>query len=219
MRSSSGRGKGGRFSIRRRGQQLQYPFRGNGKAALEQLLNKPPPNLIVLDMLLPATGFDGWRFLAQRPLVPALAAIPVVITTALTIACDDWASALGATGLVKKPFDPDTLLAEVRRCLAAAAPTPARERVLVVEDQPRSRETLHLVLELNGFQVEDAANGAEGVQKAMSWQPDVAVVDIGLPLLDGYEVFPGHEAAPDPGGCDGGRRLPIRCLPAGAGRS
>jgi CheY-like chemotaxis protein len=174
----------------------------DGQAALEYLRNPPPPDLIVLDMMLPATGFDGWRVLARRPLVPALAAIPVVITTALSIACDEWASALGASGLVKKPFDPDELLAEVRRCLAAAAPTvtpsasrlpavpttPARERVLVVEDQRMSRETLHLLLELNGFQVEDAEDGAEGVQKALCWQPDVAVVDIGLPVLDGYEV-------------------------------
>jgi CheY-like chemotaxis protein len=158
-------------------------------------------------MLLPATGFDGWRFLARRPLVPALAAIPVVITTALSIACDEWASALGATGLVKKPFDPDELLTELRRCLAAAAPTvspspavpsasrlravpttPGRDRVLVVEDNPLSRATLHLLLELNGFQVEDAEDGAEGVRRALGWQPDVAVVDIGLPVLDGYEV-------------------------------
>jgi CheY-like chemotaxis protein len=92
--------------------------------ALDYLFHHLPPNLILLDMLLSRPGYDGWRFLARHRLVPALAAIPVVITTALGIASDEWARSLGATGLLKKPFDPDTLLAEVRRCLRQDGPSP-----------------------------------------------------------------------------------------------
>jgi CheY-like chemotaxis protein len=65
--------------------------------------------------------------------------------------------------------------------------TPPR-RVLIVEDNPDSREMLRAVLNVWGCQVEVAADGAQGVRKALDWQPEVAVVDIGLPLLDGYEV-------------------------------
>ena len=61
-------------------------------------------------------------------------------------------------------------------------------RVLIVEDNPDSREMLRTVLNVWGHQVEVAADGAQGVRKALDWQPEVAVVDIGLPLLDGYEV-------------------------------
>jgi CheY-like chemotaxis protein len=61
-------------------------------------------------------------------------------------------------------------------------------RVLVVEDNPDARDTLCLLLRLSGFQVEQARDGAEGVRKALAWRPEAAVVDIGLPLLDGYEV-------------------------------
>ena len=61
-------------------------------------------------------------------------------------------------------------------------------RVLVVEDQPDSRETLRMLLEVWGHEVDEAGDGLEGVQKALSWRPDVAVVDIGLPCLDGWEV-------------------------------
>jgi CheY-like chemotaxis protein len=61
-------------------------------------------------------------------------------------------------------------------------------RVLVVEDNPEGRQTLQLLLEVWGHQVEAAGDGAEGIQKALAWQPDVAVIDIGLPLLDGYQV-------------------------------
>jgi two-component system, sensor histidine kinase len=65
---------------------------------------------------------------------------------------------------------------------------PASRRVLLVEDHPDGREMLRLLLELYGYQVEEAADGRDGVEKALAWAPEVAVVDIGLPLLDGYEV-------------------------------
>lgn len=61
-------------------------------------------------------------------------------------------------------------------------------RVLVVEDNPDSRETLRLLLNLWGHQVEVAEDGVTGVEKALGWEPEVAVVDIGLPKMDGYEV-------------------------------
>jgi two-component system CheB/CheR fusion protein len=61
-------------------------------------------------------------------------------------------------------------------------------RVLVVEDNPDSRQTLCLLLSLWGFQVEQAEDGEEGLRKALEWRPEAAVVDIGLPRLDGYEM-------------------------------
>jgi CheY-like chemotaxis protein len=65
---------------------------------------------------------------------------------------------------------------------------PASRRVLVVEDNPDGREMLKLLLRLCGHQVEGAKDGREGVEKALAWRPEVAVLDIGLPVLDGYEV-------------------------------
>jgi two-component system, sensor histidine kinase len=64
----------------------------------------------------------------------------------------------------------------------------ARWRVLVIEDHPDGRESLRRLLELLGHRVEVAADGQEGVQKGVTTEPEVAVVDIGLPRLDGYEV-------------------------------
>jgi CheY-like chemotaxis protein len=61
-------------------------------------------------------------------------------------------------------------------------------RILVVEDDPDSRESLKRVLELNGHSVEVAPDGIAGVAKAAQWHPDIAIVDIGLPKLNGYAV-------------------------------
>jgi CheY-like chemotaxis protein len=68
-------------------------------------------------------------------------------------------------------------------------------RVLVVEDHPDGRASLRLLLQAWGYEVEVAADGGEGVEKALSWRPDVAVVDIGLPVLSGFEVAQRTRAA------------------------
>jgi len=60
--------------------------------------------------------------------------------------------------------------------------------VLIVEDNPDGRETLRVLLTLLGFDVEVAADGLEGVRKGLELRPQAAVVDIGLPEMDGYQV-------------------------------
>jgi CheY-like chemotaxis protein len=57
-----------------------------------------------------------------------------------------------------------------------------------VEDNPDGRETLRALLELYGFRVAVAADGAEGIEMGLALRPWAAVIDIGLPKLDGYEV-------------------------------
>jgi signal transduction histidine kinase/ActR/RegA family two-component response regulator len=61
-------------------------------------------------------------------------------------------------------------------------------RVLVVEDKDDARESLRAVLELAGHEVRCAADGASAIDVAAEWPPEIALVDIGLPGLDGYEV-------------------------------
>jgi DNA-binding response OmpR family regulator len=60
--------------------------------------------------------------------------------------------------------------------------------ILLVEDNPDGRESLRLLLSMLGHEVEVAADGDEGVRKALDHHPEVAIVDIGLPKLDGYQV-------------------------------
>jgi signal transduction histidine kinase/ActR/RegA family two-component response regulator len=61
-------------------------------------------------------------------------------------------------------------------------------RVLLVEDSQDSRKMLKLLLQSEGHGVLEAATGPEGVAAIVQHQPDVAIVDIGLPGLNGYEV-------------------------------
>jgi two-component system, sensor histidine kinase len=64
----------------------------------------------------------------------------------------------------------------------------AGRTVLVIEDNEDARETMQLLLEMWGYEVATAADGQEGLDKALHDRPAVAIVDIGLPKLDGYEV-------------------------------
>jgi CheY-like chemotaxis protein len=89
---------------------------GDAAEALCVLRGPAPPALVLLDMLFPRRpDADGWHFLSQRQQAPALRPVPVVITTALGNASPEWAESLGAGGYLRKPFDADRLLAEVRR--------------------------------------------------------------------------------------------------------
>jgi CheY-like chemotaxis protein len=60
--------------------------------------------------------------------------------------------------------------------------------ILIVEDNDDAREALRMLLELDGHLVEAAAEGGQALEIVRAKDPDVALVDIGLPGIDGYEV-------------------------------
>jgi signal transduction histidine kinase/DNA-binding response OmpR family regulator len=65
---------------------------------------------------------------------------------------------------------------------------PRSTRILIVEDNDDARETLRVMLEQDGHEVLTAATGEDGLDRALSRAPAVALVDLGLPDLDGFEV-------------------------------
>jgi two-component system, OmpR family, KDP operon response regulator KdpE len=64
-------------------------------------------------------------------------------------------------------------------------PTPV---VVAIEDDPQIRRFLRTGLESRGFQVHEAETGAQGVAEAANRRPDLVILDLGLPDLDGVEV-------------------------------
>jgi CheY-like chemotaxis protein len=63
-----------------------------------------------------------------------------------------------------------------------------RQRILVVDDNRDSADSLSMLLRLAGHEVLTAYDGEAGLEVARRWKPDVVLLDIGLPRLDGYEV-------------------------------
>lgn len=62
------------------------------------------------------------------------------------------------------------------------------KRVLVVDDNQPSAQTLAWVMELNGYEVVACFDGASAVATAQSFHPDIVLLDLGMPVMDGYEV-------------------------------
>ena len=60
---------------------------------------------------------------------------------------------------------------------------------LVIDDEPQIRRLLRVTLEANGYQVVDAASGQEGLVQAAQCRPNVIVLDLGLPDMDGISVL------------------------------
>jgi PAS domain S-box-containing protein len=69
-------------------------------------------------------------------------------------------------------------------------------RVLIVDDNSDMRTTLRMLLQLGGHEVEEAADGIQGLEMLLRLRPDVAFVDLGLPGRDGYELAQAVRSAP-----------------------
>lgn len=101
----------------------------------------------------------------------------------------------GATFSVRLPLLPPERRSELpvkqretRQAPAKAAESAGAIRVLLVEDVEDIRQMMRMVLEIEGFEVVVAEDGRTGLKRASVFHPDVALVDIGLPEIDGYEV-------------------------------
>lgn len=103
-----------------------------------------------------------------------------------TVTAHSEGAGKGSTFTVQLPLAAD---AGGAGSLATARPEQNKGcRVLLVEDNEDNRQTLAAVLGIYGHTVTEAVDGSEGLQMASSNPPDVAVVDIGLPGIDGYEL-------------------------------
>jgi PAS domain S-box-containing protein len=94
---------------------------------------------------------------------------------------------LGSEFVIRLPATPmPDVLPEA--ALPAPRPEQAGKRILVVDDNHDAAESLRLLLELQGHEVRLAGDGQAGLAMAQAFRPEVLLLDIGLPILNGYEV-------------------------------
>lgn len=99
----------------------------------------------------------------------------------------------GTTMTVRLPRIPEPVSSEA----PGSIPVTPRRKILVVEDNADAREMLIQLLELGGHEVQGAADGPTGLDLALRLRPDFALVDIGLPGMDGFEVARALRAQPE----------------------
>jgi CheY-like chemotaxis protein len=147
------------------------------------------PSAIILDILMP--DIDGWTVLAALKGDPSLADIPVVIVTIV----DEQRRgiALGAAGYLTKPIDRDRLIDILSPYRRATEPS----TVLVVEDDEEQRRLVRELLCARGWVVREAANGRLALDALEERLPDILLLDLMMPEMDGFGVVAALQANPE----------------------
>jgi CheY-like chemotaxis protein len=146
-----------------------------------RLAREARPDAITLDIIMPE--LDGWTVLRELKADPELDDIPVVLVTIL--GDREMGYTLGAADYLTKPIDADALL----RALGRFMPAGPRAEVLVVDDDPATREMLRRTLAKGGWTVAEAADGREALTRLEHAAPAIVLLDLMMPGVDGFEVL------------------------------
>ncbi len=153
----------------------------NAMGAME-LAIKYRPFAITLDIIMP--GKDGWDILHELKNDPQTKDIPVICISILDNR--DMGLSLGAIEYIIKPINKDQLMEELQRL-------EKRGRIydiLIVDDEPQAVELLAQYLkEENHYTVRKAYGGKEGLSRIKESLPDLIILDLMMPEVDGFEVI------------------------------
>ncbi|MBI1997734.1 MAG: response regulator [Deltaproteobacteria bacterium] len=138
------------------------------------------PAAITLDVIMP--DLDGWTVLAAIKGDPELADIPVILMTIVDEKNRGYS--LGATDYIVKPVDRQRLSGVLRNICGAVG-----RQVLLVDDDDMMRRGMRLTLEKDGWQVSEAENGRIALARLAETRPDVIVLDLMMPEMDGFEFL------------------------------
>jgi PAS domain S-box-containing protein len=140
------------------------------------------PAAITLDVMMP--DMDGWAVLSALKADPELQQVPVIM---LTMVDDKQRGfALGAAEYLMKPVDRERLIGAISSHHGQRSGPP---NILVVEDDQSTREMLRRMLEREGWQVSEADNGEAALGRVAERRPDLILLDLMMPKMDGFEVI------------------------------
>jgi len=156
----------------------------NGAEGL-RIAKELKPDAITLDVMM--QGMDGWSVLEQLKADPDLMHIPVVMISIV----DDRTRgfALGAAGYLTKPIDRQKLVDTLKLFHKKIARPLVFGQVLVIDDDPNQRDMVIRTLEKEGWVVEEAENGLEGLKMLDIFAPDLILLDLMMPEMDGFQFL------------------------------
>jgi signal transduction histidine kinase/DNA-binding response OmpR family regulator len=160
----------------------------NGEQGL-RLAHDIQPAVITLDVMMP--DMDGWSVLRALKADPTLRHIPVIMLTMM----DDRSRgySLGAVDYLTKPVDRELLYKTLSRYYRDGS----SRSVMVVEDDLEIREMMMRTLEKVGWNVSEAGNGREALDLLAVKAPDLILLDLMMPVMDGFSFLTEMRARPE----------------------
>lgn len=160
-------------------QELGYIVHTSGDDISVSQVNEMGPDLILLDVMMPE--FNAMRFLEELKKSPCRNT-PVIMTSLVGGKFEEDSLRLGAVDFFRKPLDFKKLNERIKTLTG-------RKTILVVDDDPTILRLLEVRLGSMGYTVETAPTGTEAIKQAKNIKPDVILVDVVLPDIDGLEVI------------------------------
>ncbi|MEP6733662.1 MAG: response regulator [bacterium] len=164
----------------------------SGEAALE-LATRQPLALITLDIMLP--GMDGWEFLSRIKTIPGLRRIPIVIISIETDQTKGFA--LGAAVVMQKPISRQDLYETLVGLGLFPIEADHTLKILVVDDDPKAVELIAVRILGLASSVLRAYGGREAIDAARRERPDLIVLDLMMPEINGFDVVEALQGHPD----------------------
>jgi signal transduction histidine kinase/DNA-binding response OmpR family regulator len=138
------------------------------------------PAAIILDVLMPHK--DGWEVLSALKADPELKLVPVVLYSIMEE--QKLGFYLGASAYLTKPIDEEQLRKTVAQLVASGS------MILVIDDDPDAIEIVsQQIKQLNNYTIITAANGKEALEQIAATRPDLIVLDLMMPEVDGFAVL------------------------------
>ncbi len=153
------------------------------------LLQRERPHVLLSDLEMP--GEDGYSLLRRVRALPADAGGTTPAAALTAYASAEHRARTRHAGFqthVAKPVQPAELVAVVSDLAARPSTPPAGRKLLIVEDDPDSAESLDAILSGDGFETRVARDGPSALVAARSFRPGVVLLDLGLPGMSGLEV-------------------------------
>ncbi|GEM_PF-845900 len=168
------------FYLSSLGYQIEYAT--SAKEAVQKA-KELKPFAITLDILLPDE--DGWEVLRTLKALPETNAIPVIIVS--IVENPEMGLSLGALDYLIKPIDKQVLLECFNKHNLTAKVKHRPMTVLLVDDDPMILDLMSNVLEAEKFGVMKSQNGPDAIDLAVRLRPDLIILDLVMPGMDGFE--------------------------------
>jgi len=154
-----------------------------------RLAHELQPAAITLDVMMP--DMDGWSVLRALKADPVLCKIPVIMLTMIDDRTRGYS--LGAVDYLTKPVNREHL----HKALSRYYITDDNNAVLLVEDDSETREVMARTLKKSGWAVSEAGNGQEALDVMSSVQPRLILLDLMMPVMDGFGFLAAMRARPE----------------------